>query len=1025
MNKFYYQIVFVITILLSFCSTLSAQCNINNFNLTPVNGVCAQDGAVQVAIPGGTTCGTATATIRKQGETVDLAFVSLSASGAAQFNNLAPGNYQVQVQQNATTTSYKNVTVTSTYTPLTVTAVPRNTTCGTTDPLYANNGEIKVTFTGGTGPFIISLAGPGGPYTFNTPTATSHTFTNLAPGNYTATVTDNSTTCTSAEARSATITDTNWLPLTYSTIRRQLTDACQLYLRIEMTDGNKQATILPGNATYTIGNNPTVYNLTQVGGIPATGRYAFRTAYGLPANEDINITITDGCRTVTKVINTRAVSEVWGVQQLKTTSNQNCETVFSFTYRTWEQDSTTGAYYWQFSNGARAAFYAEVPAMSDNWVLIEDNFSNGNYYGVAGWLEYQTTYTNTRIKVVFTDLNGCNTYEKIVDGRNAANDNSLNKVVLGEISGVLEGTSTISVNKNNAYNWSGTDSFSYPITFNIARKDGQTNMTVNASQPYNLAGAYNITFPYTKTVTTAPTDYWSSDRPIFGDLPLGEYVVTITDGCGYSVTREINLTKPAGYNPTITYNVGCAASDVVYNMGVNTDTQNIGRVYIYQNNNGVRGSLVAGYNANQILSGTFPSIAPGNYFLVFDNINYYPRLTTALPYDSSDSNVSVARNTSGSNQEYFISFKVDPYEQVTFTTVSLFCDPTDANSGILAVTATGIPVGSITYGVWPSTADPATATPLQTYTTTNLSEMSHVFTNLSAGNYKVRVSTACGFTEQSITIVQGTTVFPQPVSVPGTVCQGSDATLAIAIPNSLFDIEWFTAGGTSIGTGNSVVVVANQNATYTVKYKLKSSYGCANPYTGQDTVDVVVVLPIQEVSRNVVCNTSDNTYTVTVEMSGASSYTVSGTGANGTWNGNTWTSNPIAVGTPYNVTFADPAGCSTVIVNGNSPLCACYKPGVTTGTTLDTKHGITALGRAGQADDNWPMVRKGAWTVLEAKTKGFAINRIATTTQVNAIANPIEGMMVYDEQADCLKVYTSTDNGSTFGWNCLTTQTCP
>jgi hypothetical protein len=71
------------------------------------------------------------------------------------------------------------------------------------------------------------------------------------------------------------------------------------------------------------------------------------------------------------------------------------------------------------------------------------------------------------------------------------------------------------------------------------------------------------------------------------------------------------------------------------------------------------------------------------------------------------------------------------------------------------------------------------------------------------------------------------------------------------------------------------------------------------------------------------------------------------------------------------------------------------------------------------------MVRKGAWTVLEAKTKGFVPNRIATTVLVQAIPSPVEGMMVYDEQAACLKIYTSTDNGVTFSWKCFDKQTCP
>lgn len=104
----------------------------------------------------------------------------------------------------------------------------------------------------------------------------------------------------------------------------------------------------------------------------------------------------------------------------------------------------------------------------------------------------------------------------------------------------------------------------------------------------------------------------------------------------------------------------------------------------------------------------------------------------------------------------------------------------------------------------------------------------------------------------------------------------------------------------------------------------------------------------------------------------------------------------------------------------------CYKPSATTGTTLDTKHGITALGRAGADNGNWPMVRKGAWTALEAKTKGFVINRL-TAGQIAAIpaGNLVEGMAVYDTTNSCLKIYTTTDGGTTFGWQCINTQTCP
>lgn len=115
----------------------------------------------------------------------------------------------------------------------------------------------------------------------------------------------------------------------------------------------------------------------------------------------------------------------------------------------------------------------------------------------------------------------------------------------------------------------------------------------------------------------------------------------------------------------------------------------------------------------------------------------------------------------------------------------------------------------------------------------------------------------------------------------------------------------------------------------------------------------------------------------------------------------------------------------------------CYKPGAmaTTGSpALSTKAGITALGRAGTSTDNWPMVRKGGWLALEAKTKGFVPNRVkfnASNQPVAAdgvtpvITAPVEGMMVYDTTNKCMKIYTLKEGDTTMNWHCITTQTCP
>lgn len=109
-------------------------------------------------------------------------------------------------------------------------------------------------------------------------------------------------------------------------------------------------------------------------------------------------------------------------------------------------------------------------------------------------------------------------------------------------------------------------------------------------------------------------------------------------------------------------------------------------------------------------------------------------------------------------------------------------------------------------------------------------------------------------------------------------------------------------------------------------------------------------------------------------------------------------------------------------INAAISSCFCYKTPAA-GTGLDTNHGITSLQRAGADNSNWPMVRKGAWTALESKTKAFVPNRL-TITEINNIpaANLKEGMMVYNISSDC--IYINTD-GTAAGWKCFNTQTCP
>ena len=116
----------------------------------------------------------------------------------------------------------------------------------------------------------------------------------------------------------------------------------------------------------------------------------------------------------------------------------------------------------------------------------------------------------------------------------------------------------------------------------------------------------------------------------------------------------------------------------------------------------------------------------------------------------------------------------------------------------------------------------------------------------------------------------------------------------------------------------------------------------------------------------------------------------------------------------------------------------CYKSAPPTGApVLDTRLGITALGRSGVDDkDNWPMVKKGGWIALESKSKAFVPNRISFYDADNNSITPdvpvgidtknfVEGMVVYDTTNKCMKVYTQKEGDSSMAWHCISTQACP
>ena len=276
----------------------------------------------------------------------------------------------------------------------------------------------------------------------------------------------------------------------------------------------------------------------------------------------------------------------------------------------------------------------------------------------------------------------------------------------------------------------------------------------------------------------------------------------------------------------------------------------------------------------------------------------------------------------------------------------------------------------------------------------------------------------------------------------------SGATSASYSPGTLTSTTYYRAIVSSVGgctvTSNTITITVNNCID-----AVNDTYG---PVTAGTS------------TTSVIANDKNNSGTAAVIGSGAGQVSITtstdAAGTAGAWpagftlkpDGTISVANGTAAGsyTLYYTICNQTAGspCDTAAVTITVFIPFCYKPAQTSGTILDTNHGITALGRAGEHDadgnltNDWPMVRKGAWTALEAKTKGFVVNRMASSNAnvgtepsyttyldepvnssgVAVITNPVVGMMFYDTRTDCLKINI---DGTRAGWKCFNTQACP
>lgn len=107
-----------------------------------------------------------------------------------------------------------------------------------------------------------------------------------------------------------------------------------------------------------------------------------------------------------------------------------------------------------------------------------------------------------------------------------------------------------------------------------------------------------------------------------------------------------------------------------------------------------------------------------------------------------------------------------------------------------------------------------------------------------------------------------------------------------------------------------------------------------------------------------------------------------------------------------------------VVVAIKSCITYCTKPG-TAGTALTSSVGILTKGTEPSVT-GWPETVPNGYLVLDAETKGMVVTHM-TTDEINALT-PVEGMLVYDTEEQCVKLYRGTSPGvqtTKTGWVCI------
>jgi hypothetical protein len=460
--------------------------------------------------------GMGSATVNATGGTGAYAYAwSPSGGNVATATGLAVGTYTVTVTDANACVLTKTVTIIQTGAPVNATVAATNVQCN-----GQTNGTATVTATGGNGTFT---------YTWSPAVSTSATASNLAPGNYTVTVTDGNG-CSSG-AKSFIITQPSALSAT-------------LYPSNAICQGSSTGAIYIDNVSG--GTQPYTYLWSN----GATTASAYNLAAG---NHTLTITDANGCTaSITRTLTEPAMA----VSATFTTTNVSCN------------GSVNGAVNIVPSGGIAPYDYTLYPSVQ--------YFSNPNITGLAPG-DY-----SVRVQ----DAYNCNTtiYFTITEPAPlAATTTQVDQVCYG-----MSGPASATV-----YPTGGTPPYTYQWNNGAGNEAtatglGTTNYTVTVTDANGCTVQKTVTI--TEAGECGVTTTWNGTQWSNG-LPLCEAYAVIIEG-DLTVTQDIvacsltvnsgNVVVSSGTNINLMYAVTVAGGSLTFESDAYlhqyTDAQNVGSI---------------------------------------------------------------------------------------------------------------------------------------------------------------------------------------------------------------------------------------------------------------------------------------------------------------------------------------------------------------------------------------------------------------------------------------------------------------